>query len=93
MLVVQAGVPRSSIHVRNCRRRNDDFLSWDYPISDVDVCAICHSDDVEVHSEAQSLSVDGLKHRHGKQTVNIEPDAAVWTFDGTAVNLGSHNRK
>lgn len=62
MFTVQTGVPRLRVHMRNRRRRHDDLLPGQDPALNIDIHPIWHSDDVEMHPEAQSLGVDGLEH-------------------------------
>lgn len=77
MLIFKAGVPYFRIHV--CNRRwchNNLFPGYD-PILDPHVNPIWHPDDIEMHSETQSLGIHSLQDWQAKQSVDIKPNAAV----------------
>ena len=93
VLVLQTGAPCFSIHMCNCRRRDNDFLSWYYTPSNVHVGLVWHSDDIKMHPEAQSLGVDGLEDWQAKQLVDVKLNATVSAFARTRINLVPHARE
>lgn len=74
----------------NCRWRDNDLLSWYYTPSNVHIGLVWHSDDVEMHPEAQSLGIDSLEDWQAEQLVDVKPNATIFTFARTRVNLGPH---
>lgn len=91
VLIIQAGAPRLKIHMRNRCRRHNDFSSGYDPFLNFHVRPIWHSDDIEVHSEAQSLGIDSLEHWQTSQVVDIKAYAITVTLNRTGINFGSYS--
>ena len=79
--------------MRHCRQGDDNLLPRYDPVPDVHVDLVGHPDNVEVHSQAKSLGVDGLEKGQAEEPVDIEMESAIIPLDHTGVDFGADARK